>query len=529
MNKNNVVLGIVKIFGALLVIFIVIIFIIYKGTFSTLSPDSIRFMHIWQINADQFINSGSHFSDAIKLIYDSFRSSSNYDMGRGRLTQYVFYGFEGLFKSRLFFSSINFLMILLTLLNSALISWLATKYNKNLSSRLDLFLICWLILITTSFVISPVMLVILYSKYIWFTFILAFFVAHQKKWKTAFLIAAAFSDEIGLFAVMLIMFLMIVRFCLNYDFGNSKAISRPIFRIARAFLYGVTGSLSFLFIFYGILAIFLRIVPYGFLSFSTSIGGGLLTGAELTGKFFGFFRYSEMLVLGATLGCNLITILLGISILILIILGIRRRIKETLWSKCVEHFDMNDMIYKWLSDEKGFSYIFWVIMLLLQILILPSDKIGLGGDNHYVFGPAVVLAILFIMSLQDLLTSRNITIVLIGILAVHLISFPHTISKTSEGLERYLFPDKTVTSKDIGAINRCVRELRNYGRSTFFETFNNDQEIDFSGTWYYSKIKAFNKINGYYFPIEGTVRVLLWPDKIEVNESIRPTHLEQVQ
>ena len=57
-------------------------------------------------------------------------------------------------------------------------------------------------------------------------------------------------------------------------------------------------------------------------------------------------------------------------------------------------------------------------------------------------------------------------------------------------------------------------DLRANGNSAFFNIFNNGQEINFNGIWFYSRIKGDGTVVGPYFPIQGTVRVLLWPDKI---------------
>ena len=151
------------------------------------------------------------------------------------------------------------------------------------------------------------------------------------------------------------------------------------------------------------------------------------------------------------------------------------------------------------------------MLFLITFIVLPF---GVEDYTHYSYPAAAVLAVLFIRALIDIWPVRLISVVLLAVLLIHLVMLPRAVTLTYDSLSRYLFPDKTVSCEDINAIKKSIMDLRANGNSAFFDTFNNGQEIDFShGTWFYSRVKG-HKTLGSSFPIQGIVRVLLWPDKI---------------
>ena len=151
------------------------------------------------------------------------------------------------------------------------------------------------------------------------------------------------------------------------------------------------------------------------------------------------------------------------------------------------------------------------MLFLITFIIIPF---GVGDYTHYSYPAAAVLSVLLVTAFVDVCPAQLLNAGLVAILAIHLIMLPCAVVTTDDSLGRYLLPDGTVSREDINAIKRSVIELRTNGNSHFFDTFNNGQEIDFSGTWFYSKVKGHGIATGPYFPIQGTVRVLLWPDRI---------------
>ena len=62
-------------------------------------------------------------------------------------------------------------------------------------------------------------------------------------------------------------------------------------------------------------------------------------------------------------------------------------------------------------------------------------------------------------------------------------------------------------------IKKSVSEYNQFNVSKTFKSINNNQEIDYSGTWYYSRISNYDTTRKSYFPVKGTVDVLIWPKK----------------
>ena len=99
--------------------------------FQAYSPDSLRFIHFWQNSFEGFIATDGNLLTKIQLFaahsYDALLASSHYDLGRGRILLYSWYGLET-FLFYLFQSlPQNFLISVTIFLNSHAIASLATK------------------------------------------------------------------------------------------------------------------------------------------------------------------------------------------------------------------------------------------------------------------------------------------------------------------------------------------------------------------------------------------------------------------
>ena len=105
-------------------IFVISLFLIIFPLFEyqTYSPDSIRFLHFWQnsfsssyadIEASSF-NLNVFFSN----IYDAFRASNYYDLGRGRIVTYIIYGIENILLYSFNALPTNFLILAIVIINS---------------------------------------------------------------------------------------------------------------------------------------------------------------------------------------------------------------------------------------------------------------------------------------------------------------------------------------------------------------------------------------------------------------------------
>ena len=502
MNNKTAFYHSIKLFFALAIIALFFLSVFHYATLMTISPDSVRFMHFWQVNIDNSLNS------PLKVLYLSLRESNLYDLSRGRVLQYLLYGLDSLTRWLLPSSSINMLMILLLIINSALISWVSTISLKGLNSRANLFYLFWLVLGTSSFIIAPALVTVLYAKYLWVTFILAFFAVRGVYVKVICLCAAAFSDEIGLFAVLIIIFLKVLRFYFTYKYHKNVFVDIRSREFLKACLWGLAISFTAFFAFYGILSVGLGAAATGFRGLAVRIGQKSLHEAGLWLDIKGLLWRAEVLILGLSFGATWITVLAGGTALGVILTAFLSRIKKIFWP--FEGRSVYERFLFLLGDERGFFYFFWMVMLvLIGCVILPG---GVGDFTHYSYPTAAVLSVLLGAALVDLYSPRTLKIVLSTAFVLHCLFLPRAVRVVDDNLGQYLFPDGTVSRIDMDAIQRSFFELRTQTESSFFKKFNNGQEIDFSGTWFYSRIKMDSRSKpGPYLPIQGTVRVLSWP------------------
>ena len=75
----------------------------YFISYSMVSPDSIRFMKLWQINFDKY--------GYIKAIFHSMKDSIIYDGNRSRYMQYILYGLDVLIRKNGANNSYNILSL----------------------------------------------------------------------------------------------------------------------------------------------------------------------------------------------------------------------------------------------------------------------------------------------------------------------------------------------------------------------------------------------------------------------------------
>jgi hypothetical protein len=490
--------------GTLAIVVLVFVYVQYRSPFTTVSPDSVRFMHFWQSNIS--LAGGGGPLGVAKAICTALVSANAYDGYRGRFAQIAIYGIDGLTRWMFPRPAVNLWMMLLIGLNSGLIAWTSTRTVSDPSARENVFCLAWLVLTTSALTISPVLLLILYGKYVWMTFVTAFFVSRRTGSKLIWLVLAALADEIGLFSVLLILWLNVVRFFLNRMPGELWCGRSSLVRTSRACSLATLASLTGLFTYYGVWAVLLNTGAGTFRGFAHS---SPFRAKGIWNMVYGLLWRAEGLIVGLPLGHIFINCFFGLVVLVVVIAGVWKSAKIQLGHRRGENRRLDDRLAEWLRDEPGFFYSFWIGMLLLiAVLILP----GGGGDlTHYSYPAAAVLSVLAIRALVDVLSVRRVYAALTVVLGFHLFLLPRTVAATSSVLETYLFPDRTVGKEDIEAINTSVTEFRAKGHSPRFQALNNGQDLDLSGTWFYSRIKGYGSTSGPHFPVQGTVRVLLWP------------------
>jgi hypothetical protein len=488
--------------------------VLRNSPFSTLSPDSIRFFHFWQINFDFNKSQSIGISETLRSFYFSLKSSTLYDISRGRYFQYIIYGIDGCTRWMFPSQSINYIMIILLIINSLLISYCLVKHNK-LNNKIKnlLFILIFLLFFTSSYIVSPVILLNLYGKYLWVLFILLYFVFNHKRWSFIFLIASLLTDELGLISSLVIFSMIIFSKSLIF-FIENRPLSTWLLNIRNSFLISLLSSVVLFFTFYGFSAILFNVgsgfasLAYGFTG--EAVNSGLINllegiGWSLNVHAIGYSTVNKFLIY--------------FSLIIFLVLLINFLITNTKELNSNNNYQNDKKLLIWLQNEKLFFFSFWLIMfILINTIIIPG---GVNDFSHRSFPRAVTIFILTLFLLLELDRKKIVASILILFTIIHFLNFKKIVYSTSENLKTYLLPDSSITFSELNKINYSVNKIVKYNDETLFNKINNNEEIDFSGTWFYSRLKNFDTTCKMYYPIEGTVRVLIWPKKLSVKKSKR--------
>ena len=496
--------------GALVIIALYFGYALAHAPFQAISPDSARFMRFWQAAADQYHRSGGGAKQAALAVASAVVAYDNLDVHRGRFLQCAAYGLDGLTRGFLPSSGLNLWMMLLLMLNAGLISWVALCQGRASGQRIGLFCLGAAVVATTVLFVSPAMVLILYAKYLWLPFVLLFFAVRGPLLRTGCLAAASYTDEFGLFATMILVGMAVVRYLLTHPELDRWSRPTPIFRILGACVWGALAAMALLFLCYGIPAVILNVGATNFRVLAYCEAQRMAHSVFFDAIHDVLWR-AEVLVLGTLVEFRALTALIGIVVAGLLGLGFWRRWRTVVLSPMRLSSRWDHRMRDWLSDPRGHYYTFWgVLLLMIVVVLLPRQ----GEDlTPYSYPAAAVLALLLLAVLVDLFSARTVAIVLAVVLGMHVWLAPHAVRLASQKMTTYLLPDGTVTAADLQAINQSVREFKESGRSPTFAACNNGQEIDLSSQWFYTRIGVKDRApnSNPYFPVQGTVRVLLWP------------------
>ncbi len=508
-----------KLVGALVIVTSYFAYAMSQASFVAVSPDTVRFMHFWQKAADQCRQDGGGAKQAVQAVCSAVVDSNNYDVHRGRYVQYAAYGVEAFTRGLLPSSSLNLWMMLLLTLNAGLIAWIATGGVRDPARRMSLFCLGMATLATTALTISPAILLNLYAKYLWLTFVLLFFAVRPPLLRGGCLAAAAFSDELGLFAAMMLVGMVVVHYLVARPQADAGSAGKSALRVLRACGWGALVALATLFIFYGVSAVLLNVGATGFRSFAYGNTQKLAQPGGLWSAVMQDLLWrAELLVFGTQLGMPVVVLVAGVAVLGLVAVGFWCQWRIVVLPLRRETLRWDARLRDWLGDRRSRFYTFWTgLLLLIVVLVLPR---GAGDLTHYSYPAAVALAVLFLVALVDLCSARVAVAVLSALLVVHLCLAPSAVALASRKLEGYLLPDQSVTVADLRAINQSVHELKLGRTSATFDALNNGQELDFTGIWFYTRI-GVQSCTGYStpcFPVQGIVRVLIWPHPLPMAE-----------
>jgi hypothetical protein len=450
-------------------------------------------MKLWQINFDKY--------SFVKAIFHSIKDSVIYDGNRSRYMQYIFYGVDVLIRKNGANSSINILSLNIIVINNILISLMITKEIK--INRFTLFLMILLLLNSTIFFYGPIIDLVLYGKMIWITFILLFFITNNKYLKIIMLFLACISDEFGLFSSLIISF--------TYSFFYFYSLK---FSIKKIFIASFGLCLIIFTSINGINAILFNLGS-GFSSFFISFGGESIRFGTIQ-RFDSVFLYLLNIIFGSTFYFNKTGLIITKFIFIVIFLFLL--IKYTYIYVNLFFNDKKNILINFLKFLKiNTLFLNWFfIFIFINLLVLPG-----GGDDfgHRGYAKSILVSIFLYICIMKYFKSNINRIIFFSILILfHSIFF--IFNKDSNNVYTYrisnfFINDNSVNWTDLKKIKKSVIEYYQFNNSKTFDSINNNQEIDFNGTWYYSRISNYDTTKKSYFPVKGTVDVLIWPKKTQ--------------
>lgn len=474
-----------------------IVFIISTSAFFSLSPDGFRFISLAQKNYDLYSYKWQ--------LYHFLKDANLYDLGRSRHVQYLIFYLDAISRRYIILPYLNYIMIAFIVLNGYLIGHLLKTQLISRFRNISPILIA-LLFLTSSFSISPIILLVLYGKIIWVTFVLAFMNSKTPLWKIIFFSLAALSDELGLFSCMLILYFASLRLLIN----NPHFLK--ISSLHRLITVPILISVIFLTSYYGMNAIIFNIGT-SFISIAkqqsiiSSSNNFILDvprnlGWIIQEIFIGHFE------------SPMVTYCIGLITILILFLGFYYKIVAKYFQRAYANNSSNEKIEVFANDNETHNYLFWLfIFIFINFIGLPGGYLDV---THYGYARAASLLVLFIFSVSTLLITRSIEIIFASILScsilVHFYSFTQTVNFTDVQLNTYLFPDKTVNKREIEYI---FTSAYNYKKSNKRDEvlIKDTLSLDYSGTWYYSKIENFDRTKNGHFPKNGMYKVLIWPNK----------------
>ena len=434
---------------------------------------------------------------------------------------YMVYGIENILLY--FFNSLpqNYLIIFIICLNSHAVSILISRNIPK--SKFYVYFFSFLVIAINSISLSPTMFFSLYAKYICLTAILYFFVFEKAFIKIMMLLLAAFTDEIGLLLGILICFFYISRYLLIHQSSKSS----ELMILSKNIIYSGLICLILMGFFFLVLFIVFDTSPLQFAKFSARGAMWFFDFEILIDRIVKLAWTIEILILGFSFENRIFLVLLGLLLIILLLIQIKNLYKKNIsnWG----NVDLKDSLSSIDFSSNQSILIFWMLATLALIIILPSTPFSY---QTYSYPMMVSLSIVVLLYAKIYLKLETFTKALAFISILHLLSIPISVENFDKSIRKHFLRDKNISSENILQLQEAINAIRINQDYELFNKKNNNQEIDYSGMWYFSLEEHWqypfqvdnagsciveNNIWGncltgnYYFPIYGTVRVASWP------------------
>jgi hypothetical protein len=317
------------------------------------------------------------------------------------------------------------------------------------------------------------------------------------------LFLACISDEFGLFSSLIISFTYSFFYFYSLNF-NIKKIFIASFGLCLIIFTSINGINAILFN-----------LGSGFSSFFISFGGESIRFGTIQ-RFDSVFLYLLNIIFGSIFYFNKSGLIITKFIFIVIFLLLL--IKYTYIYVKIFINDKKNILINFIKFLKiNLLFLNWLfILIFINLFVLPG-----GGDDfgHRGYAKSMLVSIFLYICIMKIfkLDINKIKVFLIFILfhSVFFIFNNHSNNVFTNRIFNFFINDNSVNWTDLKKIKESVIEYHQFNNSKTFDSINNNQEIDFSGTWYYSRISNYDTTKKSYFPVKGTVDVLIWPKKTQ--------------
>lgn len=483
----------IKFFASVAIFLFVAWFFISSFEYITYSPDAIRFIHFWQLGfsgEQNFINS----------LIDALKASHEYDLSRGRIVLYLIYGLDTIF---LFFFKDLYIWLtpaVIIFVNSYVLANLIQRNIKN--KGIISFLLIFITIFLNAISLSPLMGTALYAKYICFSFLLIGITTPRVYLKSICFILAGLSDELGLIGVIIYLFLHLLSSKISIFSSFRDLIKASIKPIMICMTIGFT---------------YISIVY--FLSDSSPNQFARYTGRSIFWFFDPSIWFERLLGMGWYFEVLFLGYSFKESIALLCIIAILLAI--TIANYLNQKTNLNIVQRLILIPLIGNRHLLFVMILMAAtFIILPPSLFKYETYSYPLFLLTCFVFIFFLdLVLKD---SRRMNFLMLLLILIKVFNSNEISDEINFSNKAHHLKDNSVRVEDLRLLNLAAKEIRNNNNYKIFDQINNYQEIDFSGMWYYSRIDHFRShikdTDSFYFPVEGTVRVLSWPYFKRINQ-----------
>ncbi|BDG09656.1 hypothetical protein [Anaeromyxobacter paludicola] len=455
----------------------VIAFTLVRPPVRLIHPDALHFMGIFQ----EVYGTVHGWREAPAAFWEALQRVNAYDLSRGRLVNYLLFGLEAAIRSRLPFPFVSWLTLGVLLLNAGLLARLVTRHVEPAERRQTMACLAFALAALDPMTFYAYEMQFTYAKYTCVTFVLLFLLSRAAVARAVALVGAAFSDEIGLVMVMAVLAAG------TFNHVRRRAGSeRPALALGGALALGALAALAALVAYHAILGGLFGEMPWVIRK------GGFDTPHEPFARELGHsfaYAFATFQSILTTPGTLLFAALLGAGAWKAAarerpggVVGLARGAWQALVTDPAVQLQVGALCVA-----------FFVVLAMYR---------GVGVQYYYPYPIAVILTFTFLSFVIARCQPAVGVAVVLATLGCLVLRLPETFRSMREHAVAVWLPDGAVTLEAFERIDTAVTDARR-GEYGPFRAVNNHQELDLDGGYVYT---------ARYFPVQGMVRVLVWPD-----------------